>query len=174
MKTRNNKAIILAIITLVLLVFTWPLKWSLVVEDEDDMVRLVIPITEKLEFTYYSIHSVSRTGLMEYLHVEEQEGTFVFVADKVRYEDQSGAGLPEYAYDGSRFYEEDGYFYIDGMDRVYKSLSFQVEEAYMNTLFIEGHEYLLYTWPKDRKGSVEFTIQKISLLELLKKSFKTL
>lgn len=171
MRKVNQKAIVMALIVIILLGMSWPVKWALVITNDDHQTVYTRPFDDGLEFEYMSIHSVSLTTLLEYIRIEERDGAYVFVADKVRYEDQSGAGLPEYAYEDSVFYEEDGYFFIEGMDRVFKDLSFQVEEQYNNTLFIDQVSYRLYDWVDDRKGSVSFEIKKISLIDLIRTQF---
>jgi len=162
----NQKAVVIAVITLVFLGVTWPIKWGMVITDDMNKKVFVLPVSGDMEFSHSSIHSVSKTILVEYFSINEYDGRYVFVTDKVRYEDQSGAGLPEYAYDESVFYEEDGYFYIDDIGRIHERMIFQVEETYQNRLYINKSTYDLYGWTDDGKGSLTFDIMKLSIIEL--------
>ena len=122
------------------LFFMMPVR-MLVIKDGDGLVVLRQKVTVGQEMVYTSIHSVSMTPLEETLTIGDQGG---FDAVKVRFKDQSGAGLPEMNYGEAEFYTRDGWMVIEGMDRHYDRLSFRINERYDNRLYIDDSQILLY------------------------------
>ncbi len=90
-----------------------------------------------------------------------------FEAVKVRFKDQSGAGLPEYTYDEGKFYTEDGWLVIEGVNRYYERLSFRVNVLYDNKLDVNGSEILLYDLVEGNKGEVGMEITNKSRWRLM-------
>jgi len=131
----------------------WPSKVMLL-ENGDGKDLAIIPVRQGQVAVYTSIHSVSMTPLEETLVVEGSG----FLAQKVRYKDQSGAGLPEQAYGGAEYYVEGDWMVIDGMDRYFESLSFRVNKSYDNELIIDNSRILLYEFFEDGLGEVTMDI----------------
>lgn len=122
----------------------------MVIVNGDGKDLAMIPVRDGQVAIYTSIHSVSMTPLEETLMVEGSG----FKAQKVRYKDQSGAGLPEQAY-GEATYRIDGdWMVIEGMDRYYESLSFRINKSYDNQLIIDNSRILLYEFFEDGLGEV--------------------
>jgi len=152
-KTGSYKRILLVLTIALLLWGLWPIK-TLVLNDGEGHPLMFIPVEEGQEMVYTSIHSVSNTPLEETLVVVDGG----FEAVKVRFKDQSGAGLPEYTYNDSDFYTEDGWLVIEGFNRSYESLSFRVNQLYDNRLKVNGSQILLYNLVGGNKGEVGMTI----------------
>jgi len=162
-------AFLVILVTLVILVIVVVL--GIVVQDEVAVLQMTdnknnllyhMEVNEGDSFDYFSIHSVSGTTLLETIVIEEN----CFVTKKARYEDQSGAGLPEYAYDESEFYIEEGFFVIDDLDRINESLIFQVEEEYDNTIYIHNENIPLFSFFERGQGVVKFEILMKNRIEL--------
>ena len=141
------KRILLPLMT-VLLVLLWPTT-TLEMRDKDGSLLSLESVKSGDTMVYHSIHSVSMTRLEETIRFER---SLEFVGVKVRYEDQSGAGLPEFPHDGGNFYTENGWFVLEDYNRVYPSLSFRINEAYDNRLDINGNQILLYNYFDHKKG----------------------
>lgn len=150
---KRYKKVLLLLTTVFILWGLWPIK-TLVMTDGQGHRLMLIPVEEDQQMVYTSIHSVSNTPLEETLTVVEGG----FLAVKVRYKDQSGAGLPEFTYDQAEFYTEDGWLVIEGFDRRYEGLSFRVNQVYDNRLKVNGSEILLYNLVEGSKGEVDMKI----------------
>lgn len=151
-----NKRILLLLITLVLVWFLLP-ELDLNLKDANGRVIDVIKVEDQATMVYHSIHSVTMTRLQETIRIDREQG---FISTKVRYEDQGGAGLPEFPHSGGTFYIEDGWFVLEGYDRVFDELSFQVEKAYDNRLVIDGNQILLYHYWDRQQGVVNLEVLK--------------
>lgn len=156
----------LLIIAIVFIAFVTLKQETYIEIRHEDNIVLVVKVDVKDEFVYSSIHSVSLTEIIETIVIDDRQ----FIAMKVQYSDQGGAGMPEFDYGESEFYIEDGYFVIDNMNRVFETLSFQVEPKYKNNMTINGQHIQLFDLIEDRKGSLEFKVTSTStLVYLLKK-----
>ncbi len=152
---RRYKGILLLLIVFLVLVMWQDLSLELI-SGEGDLL-MVHPINHMDQVVYESIHSVSLTRLQESIEIHK-EGFFIIRT--VKYEDQSGAGLPEYTYDEAVFYIEDNWFVIDKMNRRFDDLEFWVDAAYENTLTISGTRIPLYKLFEKEKGSIRFEVKK--------------
>lgn len=165
---KQSKGIILILLIITICFLTLKQETYLEIR-HDKQIQYMSKVKIGETFEYSSLHSVSLTRLYETIAIGDN---LEFVTIKVKYSDQGGAGMPEYNYGDSEFYLEDGYFVIDHMKQTYKSLAFQVEEQYENTIRFKGNELPLYYLIADKKGSLELTINKTSLLVyLIKQSY---
>jgi hypothetical protein len=120
---------------------------------------------DMLEFSY--IHSVSKTPITEFLEIIPDG----FMLRKVIYEDQGGAGMPEYASGNQEFYvDEDGKFVIDGFTRHFDSIDINVQEKYNDKIRINEKTIDLYSiCEKDCSISILQSI-KINLMVIIYKN----
>lgn len=159
---KQFKVSLMMIVILVIAFVTVKQESYIEIRHEDQLV-LTLKVDLNDEFVYSSIHSVSLTEIIETIVIGDDE----FIAMKVQYSDQGGAGMPEFDYGDSEFYIEDGYFVIDNMNRVFETLSFQVEPKYKNNMTINGRNIQLFDLIEDRKGSLEFEVITTSTLVYL-------
>lgn len=158
---RHYKLLILVGIVIIIFISIKPILCLEIRDGRTGELYDIIEVEDGQAFDYASIHSVSMTPLIETIKVYEDG---YFIADTVKYKDQSGAGLPEYAYDDAIFSTDGEWFVIGNMNRRYDDLSFRVNQEYDNAMIINGREIALYHYFKDGKGGLEFKIKKTNIL----------
>jgi|GEM_PF-2230680 len=166
MKKKALTILLLCIVFIASLFFLYPKKTIEIksLENNRTLALSEYSIGDTIVFSF--IHSVSNTPIYEYLEVLPDG----FYLRKVVYEDQGGAGMPEYAADGQKFYiDENDRFVIDGIDRHFENILITVQEEYEDVLKIGENSYNLYELCGE-DCSIEVSLTKrTNLMFLLKK-----
>lgn len=143
-------AVMLIFICLLLLSFR-PVKVLSVIDARENSILAVYPIERNQLIEYTFIHSVSLTPVVEGLWVNDD---YEFVTTTVRYQDQSGAGLPEQTFAAESFEQDDGWFIMDGLSVSSEKITIHVDKNYENTLKWNDRKVRLYEYFEDRRGIV--------------------
>lgn len=162
------RMITLMVIVAILLALFRPISVIEVCAEKGRPIYGVYEVEVNDLFDYSYIHSVSMTRVYERIWITPE---YKLVTTQVRYLDQSGAGLPDDINDNERFYQEGGWFVIDGLTRVSDSLIIQVDVLYDNKIILDGIEVnLFFQWCDQGRGVVKIcTKQKAYLVHLAEK-----
>lgn len=147
MTIRRLLAMLLIVTTLLLLLR--PVKVLTFKDEANRMLFDIIEIERDQLIEYTFIHSVSKTPVIEGLWVNDNDD---FVTTTVKYQDQSGAGLPEQAFAAEDFEQRDGWFVMKGLSVSSPSITMHVNINYQNTLRINQKEIRLYRFFEEDKG----------------------
>lgn len=106
----------------------------------DDAVLFAFPANEGETVSIRFIHSVQKTAVLENLHLELGQNSFVL--DSTKYQ-SFGVGLPFLAQEGE-FRREGDYFIMDHMKRKFPSVELRTGIGTKLTLLFRGKEYPVY------------------------------
>lgn len=164
---KNKKTFLYVVLILAFLISICIPITYLSVESSGNNIFFIEKVSLGDSIQLHSIHSASSTPLEETLFVGDKQK---LILQKVKFFDQSGAGLPELANSPEDFYIEGDGFVIDNMNRSHMVISMYVEELYENQLTIHGKVIRLFDFFPLKNGSVELKIKKsINLIYILDK-----
>ena len=156
MKKNKTRYLYVVIILGFLVFLSIPISY-LSIESLANKIFFVEKVNVGDRLQLHSIHSASSTPLEKTLFVGENQ---TIILQKVKFFDQTGAGLPELAKSPEDFYIEENGFVIDNMQRSFTIIGMQVDELYENQLTIHGKNISLFDFFSSKKGSVEIKIKK--------------
>ena len=128
------KKILLAAVVLAILFFLTSAPKIFV--GTDNQTVAVVDARENLPLTINFIHSVQKTPVIEELEFNGEN----FILLRTKYKSH-GVGLPFMESDG-KFFESDGWFIMDDMNRPIKNLSLRIGLG--TKIILNGVEYKLY------------------------------
>ncbi len=139
------------------LLFSLPLVPELtIMEGNTGKQLLAIPAQPNSQFQIVYIHSIHRTPVTEYYHIDSQLN---IVVDKMVF-DTFGVGMPSDVENGEKFTIENGKFVLNHLNRVLPSFDLRIGQVIANHKFIANGKSIKMSTLTKPGNWVRFQVKK--------------